>query len=95
MDLIGTLDRQAHLNVLDDAHEIFVKKDAVRGDMWREFPPSDKIRELGERVRRIEKAYDRVSAGHLPSVAIIREDALDLINYSVFLIRQLDEGARG
>lgn len=90
-----------HGAVLFEAQQIFKEKNALRGDMWREFPPSDKLREIQERQRRIEKLYARVL--EMPPfdrqqsmlVKAIEEDTLDLINYAVFFIRQLREGARG
>jgi hypothetical protein len=82
-----------HQRVLDRANLIFLEKSRVRGQMWLEFPPSDKIRELRERVTRLENAYK------LEPDALIKEtmigDALDIINYSAFLIKQLERGMRG
>jgi hypothetical protein len=88
-----------HRRVLDRANQIFIDKSHVRGQMWLEFPPSDKIRELRERVTRIEHAYDTNEEGPAPDdtiwIAAIVEDALDTINYAVFLIKQLERGQRG
>lgn len=93
-------DSVLHLNVAMDAVALFFDKDELRGDMWRAFPPSDKIRELSERVLRIEAMYSKLlpsnSAEYRTRMkASIKEDALDLINYAVFLVRQLDEGMTG
>ena len=79
-----------HLVTMMDAFYLYQEKDAIRGDMWRQFPPSDKIRELRERVMRINAAYSLDTGRE----AII-SDAIDAINYNVFLIRQLREGAKG
>jgi len=57
--------------------------------MWLEFKPSDKIREMKERIMRIENAYEREQFD-----AVI-EDSLDLINYTTFLIKQVERGQRG
>ena len=78
-----------HRAVLDRANSIYMGKSMVRGQMWLEFKPSDKIREMKERIMRIENAYEREQFD-----AII-EDALDLINYTVFLIKQVERGQRG
>lgn len=94
-----------HARVLNRAHQIFLDKSQLRGQMWLEFPPSDKIRELRERVTRLEQGYQRVrfEAG-TPDEAemaepLIRasliEDALDTINYAAFFIKQLERGQRG
>lgn len=92
--------------VLLDAYEIFQQKNGERGDMWREFPPSDKIRELRERITRIERIWQNgtlvvhdYGISHPMSFAdisvLIEQECLDIINYSAFLIRQLKEGASG
>jgi hypothetical protein len=57
--------------------------------MWLEFPPSDKIRELKERVMRLEHAYPRVRSN------ILVEEALDIINYAAFFVKQIERGQRG
>lgn len=92
-----------HQRVLDEAMKVFVAKSHVRGQMWLDFPPSDKIRELQERVRRIENAYKaRHTAGltddggslHVYEDAII-EDSIDIINYATFLVKQIRRGTTG
>lgn len=90
--IIPNGDAVQHMAVLIEAHTLFLNRSMTRGDMWRSFPPSDKIRELRERVGRIETARNY---GDPEVVAkTIREDAVDLINYATFLIKQIDEGNR-
>lgn len=96
-----TLTNEGHKFILQEAYAIFEEKNALRGDMWREFPPSDKLREIQERYRRIMRMYANVletqrDIGEDPAHVIeaIEEDTLDLINYAVFFIRQLREGQR-
>ena len=79
-----------HEAVLARANSLFVEKSKVRGQMWLEFPPSDKIRELRERIMRIEHAY----ANGAP-IDIMVEDSIDIINYAAFLVKQLERGQRG
>lgn len=91
------VDESQHLLVLLEAYNLYREKTTMRGDLWRQFPPSDKVRELRERVSRMETTQnsmylvDRMEAG----VRELRADAIDVINYAAFLIKQLDEGARG
>ncbi len=82
-----------HWRILQRAGNIYNDRSRVRGQMWRTMPPSDKIRELDERVKRIQYAYPQLRSSQ--AVAIIIEDALDIINYATFLVRQLEEGASG
>jgi hypothetical protein len=88
-----------HRRVLDRANQIYIDKSHVRGQMWLEFPPSDKIRELRERVTRIENAYSINEEGRAEDDSVwmmaIVEDALDVINYAAFLIKQIERGQRG
>ena len=88
-----------HLNVLMEAHEIFVQKSKVRGQMWLNHPPSDKIREIGERAERMANALPLLQTGNIPRKEEIREiiieDALDVINYADFLIKLLRRGDDG
>jgi hypothetical protein len=94
-----------HLAVLVAANKIFLDKSKVRGQMWLEWPPSDKIRELEERVMRIkaayqgrERVYPTVVGPEQPQAAydrVIIEDCLDVINYANFLIKQIRRGHRG
>lgn len=93
-----------HSWVLDRAQRIFVAKSQLRGQMWADFPPSDKIRELKERVARLENGYQQIrfedtTPGPEDPFRHIREslieDALDAINYAAFFIKQLERGQRG
>ena len=97
-------DVKTHLDVLGEAWQIFQEKNELRGDMWRDFPPSDKLREVRERCHRMERTYEQFKFELPPEgpedpyktfrgAAI--NDALDTINYLVFFIRQLREGQRG
>jgi len=95
-----------HNAVFQEAINRFKSASAVRGQMWLEFPPSDKIRELRERVTRIEHAYAKLDelkpespesdmSAWLPFERAIIEDSIDLINYANFLVKQVRRGMRG
>lgn len=95
---------EEHARVLNRAHRIFLDKSILRGQMWMEFPPSDKLRELRERVTRLDHAYQQVrfedtTPGPEDPFAVVKacmiEDALDLINYAAFFIKQIERGQRG
>lgn len=93
-----------HARVFNRAHRIYLEKSVLRGQMWLEFPPSDKLRELRERVTRLENGYQQIrfedtTPGPEDPFHVIRnaliEDALDLINYANFFIKQIERGQRG
>ena len=93
-----------HARVLNRAHRIFLDKNPLRGNMWLEFPPSDKLREIRERLMRMENGYQQIrfedttpgpeDPFHIIRIALI-EDALDTINYAAFFVKQLERGQRG
>lgn len=95
-----------HYAILVEAHKRYKAASRVRGQMWLDFPPSDKIRELRERVARIEAAYKvreelfelepqeeeyEAKAGLATDECdhVIEEDAIDLMNYAAFLVKQV------
>lgn len=89
-----TADELQHLTVLMEALELFIERSTTRGNMWRQFPVSDKIRELRERVVRLENLQNVVSTIGRERVAPgMRNDLIDIINYAVFAVKQIDEGA--
>lgn len=86
--------------MLDRCQLIFEERSKVRGQMWLDFPPSDKIRELRERVTRLEHAYEAydnepVQPQNSSIAPVMISDSLDIINYAAFLIKQIERGQRG
>ena len=94
-DLTG--DEHAHLSVMEEAFFIYRERTGVRGQLWREFPPSDKIRMIKEKAARMNAAYTLVPDEEVTPerVAAMEDDALDIINFAVFFVRQIREGSRG
>lgn len=85
-----------HSAVLAEAMKVYVAKSQVRGQMWLDFPPSDKVRELDERVARIQNAMNVLQTDcETEAVDAIIEDAIDVINYAAFLVKQIRRGHRG
>lgn len=94
-----------HERVLSEANKIYLDKSHMRGQMWLDYPPSDKIRELRERIDRLERLYARrediipdTMGPEIPQAGFDKhliEDSLDIINYAAFLIKQVRRGMRG
>jgi hypothetical protein len=93
-----------HESVFNEATNIFRKRSEVRGQMWMEFPPSDKLREIRERLTRLEHGYQEIRFEDTTPgpedpfhqiKRVLEEDALDLLNYCNFFIKQLRRGQRG
>jgi hypothetical protein len=98
-----TDDNVGHIQALHEASLIYLDRDKTRGDLWRKFPPSDKLRMIAEKYERAKYALDRLTEIHeMDSEAVNSaltqefEDAmLDTINFATFALRQVREGQRG
>ena len=93
-----------HESVFNEAVNIYTRQSKVRGQMWMEFPPSDKLREIRERLKRLEYAYQEIrfedttpgpEDPYRQIRLVMEEDALDLLNYANFFIKQIRRGQRG
>lgn len=94
-----------HTKVLLEADGIYNHKSQQRGQMWLEYPPSDKLREVRERIGRLDYLHARreelmpekpgPELSHVEFELAAIEDALDAINYLVFYIKQIRRGMRG
>ena len=92
--------QREHQVVLDEAMKIYIDKSRVRGQLWETMPPSDKIRELDERVKRLQVGYKAMEAevvkpANSSIASILVADAVDIINYATFFVRQVRSGVRG
>lgn len=95
---------QEHEAVFAEATNIFKKRSMVRGQMWLDWPPSDKLREMKERLGRLEHLYQEIrfedttpgpEDPYREIKAVLIEDALDTLNYVNFFIKQVRRGQRG
>lgn len=95
---------QEHEAVFAEATALFKQRSQVRGQMWLDWPPSDKLREMKERMGRMEHLYQEIrfedtTPGPEDPYAMERrvllEDAIDMLNYTNFFIKQIRRGQRG
>lgn len=85
-----------HSSVLNEADLIFIKMSEIRGQMWLDYPPSDKLRELRERIDRLDHAYKFYEeSGNLGAREALIEDAIDMINFSAFFVKQIRRDMHG
>jgi len=71
-------DRDRHLRVLEEAHDIYVERSKERGQLWKEFEPEDAKLHIKSKSARV-----------IHRDGFAEDDALDLINYAVFYIRHM------
>lgn len=99
---IKTESERQQFDTLMRVFEIFRDRSEVRGDLWAEFAPHDAVQNMKSKMARIDRALTGLPGDgkmKLSEDTIIRlkeaiiDDALDLCNYSVFLVRHL-EGAK-
>lgn len=78
-------------DILLEAKEIYKERNAVRGNIWRDFSARTHLMHLRSKLARIEYAMGQDPTQADLANAII-DDSLDLINYAAFLVVQVREG---
>src|SRR4051812_25341467 len=71
------------------ALDIYVQRSEVRGELWKEFDLRDKVHHMRNKMARIGQFID-ISPEGTEIPAEIIDEALDLINYTAFFIRQAE-----
>lgn len=79
---------RGHGNVLNEAQAVYAQRTAKRGELWRRMGMRGNLISMRICMERLWERYWTVD----PEADIDVDDALDLINFSVFLIRSLREG---
>ena len=86
-----------HRDVLEEAHTIFRRRSAVRGQMWLDTTVQRELDMIGEKMYRAKGALDRLEAAReneTPSSLIVDlesefdDSLLDLINFAAFAIKK-------
>jgi len=82
-----------YAEVIDRALEIHIEKEKIRHGLWKKYEAEAQTRQIKIKADRIEHTLELV-AKQGDDVALIKstiEELLDVINYSVFAVRQLGE----
>lgn len=97
---IKTESERQQFDILMRVFEIFRERSEVRGDLWADFDAADALRNMESKLARIGaalKTHAAVTKVHSAKTVKLNDalvdDALDLCNYAVFLIRHI-EGAK-
>jgi hypothetical protein len=92
-----TPENRQHLGTLQRALAIYNQRGRTRGELWRDFGVEDKLHHIDHKAARVRGAakllLDPAQPADLRGEALIElvDDAVDLINYTVFLIIQAEE----
>lgn len=76
---------RSQLQVLGEAFEKFQERNAKYKDLWKEGGVSDSVHHIHHKATRV-----RVIGSTDPGAAI--DDAIDLLNYTVFFVRNTRDG---
>lgn len=73
-----------------EAMSLFIQRNALYGDLWREYGPEDSLLHMRSKLARAEVTHGRSKGDDADiSEAELVDSPLDLINYSVFYIRNV------
>lgn len=78
------------LRIFVEALGIYADRDAARGEAWREFGTEDKAHHIRSKAARISAGIGRVNIGSIKITDLV-DEALDIINYAAFFVRQARE----
>lgn len=88
-----TSERQEHQDVLDEAAELFDERDAIHHGAWKADGAQGSLEHIRHKLTRLRQLNrggdDRMNREQEDQFC---EDALDLINYAVFAIRNVRDG---
>ena len=84
--LEGDEENAAHLRVLLRAGSIYEERTLLRGQHWKTAPLSRHIDNIDTKVGRLKMIEE---LGRAPVVADL-DEALDIINYGVFCVREIE-----
>jgi hypothetical protein len=86
-----TEENLAHLEILLEAAEIFKERDEQYRGLWRRFGWLDSLFHIRHKAFRLFRKVEEGDTGWSPKDT---DNALDLINYAVFAIRNGRDGNR-
>jgi hypothetical protein len=76
------------------AFEIFRERSKMRGDLWTQFTETDATFHIGSKLARLNQALRLIEEGKRGKQELeesLVDDALDIVNYAVFLVRHVEK----
>lgn len=82
---------QQQFDLFMRAMRIFIEREESRGSLWAKYDEDDALSNMRTKFRRIEhyvESHQRFSSDSRPHAELM-DDALDLLNYTAFLLRHV------
>lgn len=83
-----------HAEVLLRVRKIYEERSARRGPLWRKMGARGQLVNMRTCVERLWNQFYNINPDDLEELDVDVDDALDLINYTVFLVLCLNHGSR-
>lgn len=78
-------DIDAHIKILETVMDLYVKRDEVHDGLWKKYGAKNNMLHVQSKAARMESLAER---GRFPEAVA---EAVDLINYTLFFIRNVGE----
>ncbi len=74
-----------------EAFSLFVQRNAMYGDLWRQYGAEDNLMHMRSKLARTNVSFDKWKEGgeDMPETEHVLDSPLDLINYSTFFVRNM------
>lgn len=85
-------DAGAYTEVIQNAVDIHLNKEAIRDGLWKDYPARDQCYQIKVKADRIKRTLERCPVGGElkdEETANVTEELLDIINYCVFAVRKV------
>jgi len=92
LDLTGLSEADAHqyVAVIQRAVDVHVEREKIRHGLWKRYPALDQVRQAKIKIERMYAALEHAALeGTDIPVIDLTEEAVDIINYTVFAARIL------
>ena len=80
--------------VMLEAYHKYLERNAVYENLWQDYGWMDTLTHVRSKAMRIVRKFWRDETAPKATAALHLDDALDLVNYVVFFIRNVREGNR-
>lgn len=85
-DPISEKDTEAYGKVIEQAFAVHQDRERVRRGLWKKYPAEDQLKQV---KIKLERVLHQLEEG-IVDVDNVREELVDIINYSVFAYRIVD-----
>lgn len=91
VNAISIADRDAYFAVALQAFRIYLDRENVRHGLWKQYPARDQVQQIKIKAERVVSILER-EENTSEELAVVLEELRDIINYTVFGYRLVEEG---